>query len=184
MVGVCRCCCWRPIVVTVVVSWREELGRREMSARERVEQLRGQIAELTGQLAAAEQQLSRLMITRETMTEIEAEPEEPQSPELVASTETVVLQPVSSGGSPIGVMLVPQRVPGADAAVVLPEDYTEIMVVFGEADGGLRAGQVAAELGIDRMDRSKVESLRSKLKRLVARGWLDQQPSGVFTLPE
>jgi transposase len=44
--------------------------------------------------------------------------------------------------------------------------------------------QVAAEWGIATIDRSKVEGLRSKLKRLVARSWLDQRPSGVFTITE
>ncbi|WP_162958862.1 hypothetical protein [Nocardia yunnanensis] len=151
-----------------MVPWREELARRETAAAERVEGLRQQIAELTEQLAVAEQVLSRLAITRETMAEILTDAEEPA--------------PIANSRSPIGAMLVPQRESGMDAATVLPEDYGEIMAVLAEADHGLRAGQVAVELGIPTIDRSKVEGLRSKLKRLVARGWLDQEPAGVFTI--
>ncbi|MET7772513.1 hypothetical protein [Nocardia sp. NPDC005366] len=144
-----------------------------------------QIAALTEQLEAAEQRLSRL-VTREMMSEVCAEIEEPQpTPGEVSTgdTEPVASEPVSVGLSQIGLMLVPQRTP-AMAVAVLPEDYGEIMAVLAESGDGMRAGQVAVELGIDRVDRSKVESLRSKLKRLVARGWLDQQPSGQFTIAE
>ncbi|AYF78542.1 hypothetical protein D7D52_37290 [Nocardia yunnanensis] len=168
-----------------MVGWREELGRREAAAAEQVQQLRGQIEELTEQLGAAEALLSRLAITRETMAEILVEAEEPEvSKDPEESPNSSALQSVSASKSPIGVMLVPQRAPGMDAAQVLPEDYVDIVAVLAEAGHGLRAGQVAAELGIPTVERSKVEALRSKLKRLVARGWLDQQPSGVFTITE
>ena len=58
------------VVEAAMTSWLEELERRERAARERAEELRHQIAELTERLAAQEQQLSRLVITRETMGEI------------------------------------------------------------------------------------------------------------------
>ncbi|WP_406237337.1 hypothetical protein [Nocardia sp. NBC_01009] len=169
-----------------MVSWREELHRREAAAAEQVEQLRRQIAELTEQLNAEEHHLSRLAITREPMSEICAETAEPTTPEVgedsAGRAGTVASQPIPDG-SPIGLVLVPQRAAGMNASA-LPEDCGEILAVFAESGGGLRAGQVAAELGIDRVDRSKVESLRGKLKRLVARGWLEQEPSGVFTIAE
>ncbi|QIS23544.1 hypothetical protein [Nocardia terpenica] len=169
-----------------MVSWREELTRREAAAAERVQRLREQIAELTDELTAAEQLLSRLTITRETMAEILTEADEPPGSdgpdESTENTNTEQPQPVSGSRSPVGLMLVPQRRPGMDAAAVLPEDYCDILAVLAETGHGLRAGQVAAEVGIATTDRSKVEALRSKLKRLVARGWLDQEPSGVFTI--
>lgn len=93
-----------------------------------------------------------------------------------------VSQHVPGAGRMIGAVLVPQRVAGMDPAAVLPEDYGEIMEVLAEAADGLRAGQIATELGIETTDRAKVEGLRSKLKRLVARGWADQQPSGKFMI--
>ncbi|WP_159393397.1 transposase, partial [Streptomyces rimosus] len=48
----------------------EELRRLEAAAREQVEQLRKEIAELTGQLSVAEERVMRLQITRETVAEI------------------------------------------------------------------------------------------------------------------
>jgi hypothetical protein len=45
----------------------EELRRREAAARAEAEALRGRIAQLTECLAGAEERLSRLVITRETV---------------------------------------------------------------------------------------------------------------------
>lgn len=53
-----------------MVSWLEELDRREAAAREEIAELRSQMEELTRRLADREERLSRLEITRETMTEI------------------------------------------------------------------------------------------------------------------
>lgn len=174
-----------------MVAWREELARREAVAAERVEDLRGRVEELGRQLEVAEQLLSRLVVTRETMNAILTETggsdwagESGSDDGSGPNAETAPPQRVSDGGSRIGLVLVPPRTPGTDAAAVLPEDYCDILAVLAEAGGGLRAGQVAAELGISTADRSKVEALRSKVKRLVARGWVDQQPSGVFTIIE
>ncbi|WP_306364984.1 hypothetical protein [Nocardia sp. CC227C] len=168
-----------------MVSWREELARREAEAEEQAGRLRGEIAELTEQLNAVEQRLARLVVTRETMAEIlsgtggeivEPVPER-RSPEQCADTEEVTSRPVS----PIGAVLIPPYAEGMDIGV-LPRDYEEIMSVLAEAEHGLRAGQVATVLGIATTERSQVEGLRSTLKRLVARGWADQQSSGVFTI--
>jgi uncharacterized coiled-coil protein SlyX len=48
----------------------DELERREAAARAEAEELRGQIAELTERLARAEERLSRLVVTRETVEEV------------------------------------------------------------------------------------------------------------------
>jgi hypothetical protein len=48
-------------------SLLDELERREAAARAEAEELRGRIAELTEQLAGAEERLARLVITRETV---------------------------------------------------------------------------------------------------------------------
>lgn len=171
-------------------SWREELDRREAATAEQVEELRRQIAELSEQLEVAESRLSRLQITRETMDEILGErPVDDQNARVAGADcdgdrKTVVSQPGPGAGRLIGAVLVPQRVVGMDSAAVLPDDYGEILAVLAEAVDGLRAGQIAAELGIATTDRAKVEGLRSKLKRLVARGWADQQPSGKFVIAD
>jgi hypothetical protein len=89
-------------------------------------------------------------------------------------------QKLPGGGSPVGVMLVPPREAGADSAG-LPRDYRDILEIVGDAGRPLRAGHIAAALGISQ-DRSTVESLRAKLKRLTARGWLDEASPGLFTI--
>lgn len=53
-----------------MVSWVEELERRETAVRDRIPELRGQIEELTDLLIEQEGVVSRLEITRETMSEI------------------------------------------------------------------------------------------------------------------
>ncbi|MFJ3799985.1 hypothetical protein ACIPSJ_27350 [Streptomyces sp. NPDC090088] len=58
------------VLEAAMASWLEELDRREAAAREEIAGLRDQIEELTRRLAEREDVLSRLQITRETMTEI------------------------------------------------------------------------------------------------------------------
>jgi len=181
------------LLEAAMVAWREELARREAAAAEEVERLRRQIAELTDQLNDREGLLSRLVVTRETMNEIlsaggglDPAGDPSQGEESGGQVKPVAQQPVSGGvGSGIGLVLVPPRRAGVEAAAVLPGDYCDILAVLAQGGvRGLRAGQVATELGIAATDRSKVEGLRSKLKRLVARGWAVQAPSGVFTIAE
>lgn len=152
-------------------SWIVELERREAAARERVDGLRRQIAELTERLGAEEGVLSRLEITRETMTDLLAATDEADdSGSLVEA----------AGGSPIGVVTVPAWRPGLDVDV-LPVAYRDVLEVLADADGPLRAGQIADAVGLGG-GASKVEGLRSKLKRLVGRGWLVEQVPGLFAI--
>ncbi|MEW2581264.1 hypothetical protein [Streptomyces syringium] len=66
---------------------------------------------------------------------------------------------------------------------VLPGAYQDLVEVIADARGPLRAMRVAEASGLS-VDRSKVEGLRSKLKRLVERGWLVEDGPGRFALPE
>lgn len=59
--------------VSAMASWLEEIERREAAARERIGELRARMTELSESLAEQEIVLSRLEITRETMTEILAD---------------------------------------------------------------------------------------------------------------
>jgi hypothetical protein len=51
-------------------SLLEELARREVAVRQRIEEIGERIAELNGLLEAEEDRLARLVITRETVEEI------------------------------------------------------------------------------------------------------------------
>ena len=163
-----------------MVSWLEELDRREAAARQEIAELRDQIEELTGRLTEREEVLSRLQITRETMTEI------------LSGDETVAVAGAEAGaggagveeyrsaaGSPVGVRLVPQWMPGL-AVGVLPGSYRDIVEVLQDAVHPMRAHHICAALGLS-TDKSKVEGFRSKLKRLAGRGWLVEEVPGLFT---
>ncbi|MFC4505144.1 MULTISPECIES: hypothetical protein [Streptomyces] len=174
--------------MTALVSWLEELERREAAAREKIGELRARIDELAGHLAEQEMVLSRLEITRETMTEILSGDETVSESGSVAEPEAggpvEVSRPGAGGegpfgvGSPVGVRLVPPWTPGL-AVGVLPRSYQDIVEVLAGAVRPMRAHHLCAALVLS-TDKSKVEGFRSKLKRLVERGWLTEAEPGLF----
>lgn len=163
-----------------MVSWVEELDRREAAAREEIAELRGQIEELSRRLAEREDVLSRLQITRETMTEILSGDETVSVAGAEADAgEAETEEHGLPAGSPVGVRLVPQWTPGLVVGV-LPGSYRDIVEVLQDAVRPMRAHHLCAALGLS-TDKSKVEGFRSKLKRLVERGWLMEEEPGLFT---
>ena len=157
----------------------DELQRREAAARAEAEGLRGQIAELTERLAGVEERLSRLVIARETVDEVLSE----AGAEAALAAAPDGTAPSRSGHlSPVGVLTVPPWRAGLEASA-LPEAYRDLLEVLEDASRPLRAAQIAAAVGLS-TDKAKVEGLRSKLKRLVERGWLAEEAGpGLFTLP-
>jgi hypothetical protein len=155
----------------------DELQRREAAAWAEAEGLRGQIAQLSERLAGVEERLSRLVIARETVEEVLSEAGEQAS---AAADGTV---PSRFGHlSPVGVLAVLPWRAGLEASA-LPEAYRDLLEVVEDAGRPLRAGQIAAAAGLS-TDKAKVEGLRSKLKRLVERGWLAEEAGpGLFALP-
>ena len=161
-----------------MVSWLEEIERREAAARAEISEFRSRIAELAGRLAEREAVLSRLGITRETMTEILSG----EGAVTVAVDEAAGEVPLpvdrSKAGSPVGVRLVPQWEPGVEADV-LPRSYRDVVEVLQDAVHPMRAHHLCAALGLS-THKNKVEGFRSKLKRLVERGWLVEDEPGLF----
>ncbi|MFD3306694.1 hypothetical protein [Streptomyces sp. NPDC058694] len=162
----------------------EELHRREAAVRDEAAGLRRQIDALNERLAEAEEPLARLEITRETVAEIlgeaGADHVEAGSATVPARAEdTGAVSVESAPASRIGVPTVPPWRPGI-AVAVLPKAYQDLFEVLVDAGHPLRAGQVAAAAGLS-TDKSKVEGLRAKLKRLVDRGWLTEDGPGRFT---
>ena len=156
----------------------DELQRREAAAREEAEGLRGQIAQLTERLAGVEERLSRLVIARETVDEVLSEAGAEASSAVMPDGAVA-----SRSGrlSPIGVLAVPPWRADVEACV-LPEAYRDLLEVLEDAGRPLRAVQIAAAAGLS-TDKAKVEGLRSKLKRLVERGWLAEEAGrGLFGL--
>jgi hypothetical protein len=153
----------------------EELRRREAAARAEADQLRSRIEELAEDLARAEEQVSRLAIAREEVTRVL---EQPAGTGLSGDAGAPAEEP--GPGSPIGLVTVPPWQEGAEASV-LPQAYQDLLEVAADAGRPLRAAEFAVAAGLG-TDRAKVEALRSKLKRLAGRGWLAEEPGGLFTL--
>ncbi|MEU8438508.1 hypothetical protein AB0F18_37600 [Streptomyces sp. NPDC029216] len=78
------------------------------------------------------------------------------------------------------VMLIPHREPDADEST-LPPDYQRILTAVRQAAGPVMAREVGEAVGVDIGVKAKLEPLRSKLVRLVNRGWLRKLPDGRFT---
>nr|BFD87164.1 hypothetical protein StreXyl84_65650 [Streptomyces sp. Xyl84] len=98
--------------------------------------------------------------------------------EVLAEPPSAVADPVRSA---VAGAVVPHRADGMTASALAP-DYQRIMsVLASEAAGeGMRCKQLAAALGLQAVP-AKVEGVRSKVKRLVERGWAVQVRPGVFT---
>jgi hypothetical protein len=153
----------------------EELKRQEEAARAEADRLRARIEELTGDLVRAEEQASRLVIAREEVTRVLAEPAaaEPAGPSGAPAGEP-------RPASPIGAVTVLPWREGMEASV-LPRAYQDLLEVAVGAGRPLRAGEFAAAAGLPTA-KVKVEGLRSKLRLLAERGWLAPAPGGLFTL--
>jgi hypothetical protein len=159
----------------------DELQRREAAARAEAEELRGRIAELAERLAQVEERLSRLVIAREVVDEVLDNGTVVEAPP-AAVPEGVTVPAGSGRPSVIGVLAVPQWRAGLEVSV-LPEAYRDLLEVVQDAGRPLRAAQIAAAAGLS-TDKAKVETLRSKLKRLAERDWLAEEAGpGLFGLP-
>ena len=152
----------------------DELQRREAAARAEAEELRGRITELTERLTVVEGRVSRLVIALEMVDEVLGE---------AAAVVPPAAEPEAAGRSPaVGVLAVPLWQAGLEVSV-LPQAYRDLVEVAEDAGRPLRAAQIAAAAGLG-TDKAKVETLRSKLKRLVERGWLAEEAGpGLFALP-
>jgi hypothetical protein len=156
----------------------EELRRREAAARVGADRLRTRIEGLSGDLARAEEQASRLSIAREEVARVLEEPAVAEPP---AGQNG---RPAGKPGPawPAGAVTVPPWREGSEASV-LPRACQDLLEVAADAGRPLRAGEFAAAAGLG-TGKAKVEGLRSKLKLLAAGGWLAGVPGGLFTPPD
>lgn len=145
----------------------------------RAEELKAQIAVLAGQLAEVEQDLSRLAVTRTTIGELLA-----QTPASWNESAKAVDGDGEDEDAPVRAAMagpyqtVPVRAPGLDEQV-LPLAYRDVVEVIAYARRALRAKEISTALGLGEEPRH-VEGMRSKLKRLVERGWLVEAEPGQF----
>lgn len=158
----------------------DELARREAEVRQRIEEIREEIAGLESRLEAEEDQLSRLVITRETVQEVLGGAAPPVAVPAGEGEPVETVEPVDAPSSVRGVVTVPPWRPGVSAGV-LPQAYRDAVEIMADAGGAMRAGQILAALGLPD-EAAKREGLRSKLKRLVERGWAAEDGPGLFTV--
>jgi hypothetical protein len=90
----------------------------------------------------------------------------------LATTRAMLLRLTGATGDP----------PPADATLASTA-YQQILAVFATAERGLRAKDICHALGVG-ATANHTESLRAKLKRLVARGVLTEPGPGLFTLAQ
>ncbi|MFI6740326.1 hypothetical protein ACIBI9_46010 [Nonomuraea sp. NPDC050451] len=174
--------------VVAMGSLLEELARRQAEARQPVEELGQQLAEVRARLEAEEDRLSRLLIAQEVVEEI------------LGGEGRLAADPVPDGGDAVaavtrqkgqdsdaevvrrGVVTVPPWHGGLEPSV-LPRAYRDVLEVLADAGRAVRAGKISAALGRGE-SAVAVEGLRGKLRRLVERGWLTQDEPGLFALTE
>ncbi|MFJ9080327.1 hypothetical protein ACIRO3_34600 [Streptomyces sp. NPDC102278] len=146
------------------------LEERERVARQRVEALQAELSE-------AEAVWERVVIARETVAEVLAEPRaSEEAPPAVVTGE----RPMWVAGAVPG-SVVPRWQEGLVASVLAP-DYQRLVEVLAEEGGeAMDCRQLAAALGLE-VVAAKVEGVRSKAKRLAARGWLAEERPGMFSV--
>ncbi|MFE9174602.1 hypothetical protein ACFYNZ_35165 [Streptomyces kebangsaanensis] len=160
------------------------LEQHELAARRRVDGLREEADRIQAELAAAELEWQEWAIARRRVdtvlapddgaaaeAEVTADPRDAE----VQSTLRDAAKPKSQ---------VPVWHQGL-AWSVLSVDYQRILTALADRarlhQGPLTCQEMAAVFGMDVVP-ARVEALRSKAKRLVARGWLAEQQPGRFTL--
>ena len=149
----------------------------EVAARARVEELEVELERVAKELAAAQEALSHVEITRTTLLAVAV-----SQPPVVVSSPTV--PGVAVSGVPGMVIDRSQRVPACRAgltAEALPDYYQPIFTRLLESPEPVRCGQVASALGLDLVPK-KAEGVRSKLKRLVEKGWAVEAAPGLLAV--
>ena len=153
----------------VVVSMDGLLDAHEVSVRARVEALREQAARVAGELCEAELALEHVAITRVTLAAALAG----------HGGHGAVGEDAGPAGRDVsGPATVPVWRAGLTQAH-LPVGYRDLVRMIVDAPGPVRAKDLALGLGLE-VTVAKVEGLRSKLKRLVERGWITEPAPGAF----
>lgn len=148
-------------------SLMEALEARRAEVLGKAERLREQIAGLSGELSRAEERLARLQIARETVEEVLAAPSSP------------VPDTAAAGGGAGGVAVALVKAEAELDVTVMSPEYREIIALFATSGAAMRCKEVCRHLGSGTEPRH-VEGMRSKLKRLVERGFLAEPSSGLF----
>ncbi|TQE36491.1 hypothetical protein Sipo8835_10055 [Streptomyces ipomoeae] len=159
------------------------LEQHELAARRRVDGLREEADRIQAELAAAEQEWQEWAIARRRVDTVLA-------PDGDNAADTEVTEDPRDADAPP----VPRDAAKPKSQVpvwreglawsALSADYQRILTVLADrarlGQGPVTCQEMAALFGMDVVP-ARVEALRSKAKRLVARGWLAEPAPGRFT---
>jgi hypothetical protein len=159
------------------------LEQHEVAARRRVDGLREEADRIQAELAVAEEEWQEWVVARRRVDAVLA----PGAG--TVDTEVAPDPSDADAPSPAGKAVKPRsQVPvwrEGLAQSVLSVDYQRILAVLADRarlrQGPLTCQEMAAVFGMDVVP-ARVEALRCKAKRLVARGWLAEPAAGRFTL--
>ena len=162
------------------------LEQHELAARRRVDGLREEADRIQAELAAAELEWQEWVIARRRVDAVLA----PDGGD-TAGTE-VTPDPRDADASPVSRDVAKPKSPvpmwrEGLAWSALSVDYQRILQTLADrvrlGQGSLTCQELAAVFGMDVVP-ARVEALRSKAKRLVARGWLAEPAPGRFTFAQ
>ncbi len=166
------------------------LEQREVAARRRVDGLREEADRIQAELAVAEREWQEWAIARSRVGEVLAPVDElGQGHAQAVGTAPAMGQAEETSSAPAAAKSksqVPVWREGL-ARSALSVDYQRILEVLADRSrlhqGPLTCQEMAVLFGMD-VVATRVEALRSKSKRLVARGWLAEPAPGRFTLAQ
>ncbi|MFF8717427.1 hypothetical protein ACF07T_39400 [Streptomyces sp. NPDC015184] len=156
------------------------LEQRELIARRRLDELREEADQLQAEMAVVEQEWNEWVIARSRVGEVLAPGDDDAGPDAREDLADRSQSPTGSGpsGAAKPKSMVPMWRPGLVWSA-LSVDYQRMLQVLADrsrlGQGPLTCQEMAACFGLDPVP-AKIEALRSKAKRLVARGWLPRPP--------
>ncbi|EGX56686.1 hypothetical protein SZN_26676 [Streptomyces zinciresistens K42] len=164
------------------------LEQRELVARRRVDELREEADRIQAELAVAERDWKEWVIARSRVGEVLAPVDETGRGHDQAdrTSPTADGQVEKASPTPEAAKTKSQVPMWRDGLAwsALSVDYQRILTALADrarlGQGPLTCQEMAALFGMDVVP-ARVEALRSKAKRLVARGWLAEPAPGRFT---
>ncbi|MGP3931319.1 hypothetical protein [Nonomuraea sp. KM88] len=149
----------------MVTSLLERVAQAETAALRQAEDLRAQ-------LAAVEERLQRLAITRETLTEFTGGH---LSDADMAEGDGVVVEEEPPAPARLGPEVEHAQLPP------LRGFRQQVVALLATADEPMRAREIVQAIGKPDT-RSQVEGMRSRLQRLVTDGWLCREADGLYAI--
>ncbi|MER7898883.1 hypothetical protein ABTX62_22915 [Streptomyces sp. NPDC096046] len=161
------------------------LEQRELIARRRVDELREEADRIQAELAVAERDWKEWAIARSRVGEVLAPENETGHGHGQAGQTAPTADGQAKAASPMPeAAKTKSQVPVWHDGLAWSADYQRILTVLADrarlGQGPVTCQEMAAAFGMDVVP-ARVEALRSKAKRLVARGWLAEPAPGRFT---